>query len=57
MFSNLLSKAGLEPAINAKEIIHEAHENIIDQLSLLFQSKTEELTNYQINLLKALLKV
>jgi uncharacterized protein len=40
----------------SKEIIQKAHENIVDQLSLLFQSKTEELTNYQINLLKALLE-
>ncbi len=37
------------------EIIYNAHEGIIDQISLLFQSKTEELTNSQINFLKALL--
>jgi uncharacterized protein len=40
----------------SEEIIHKAHESIIDQLSMLFQSRTEELTNYQINLLKALLE-
>lgn len=37
------------------EIIREAHQGIINQLSLLFQSKTEELTNSQINFLKALI--
>ena len=36
-------------------IVHEAHQGIVDQLSLLFQSKTEELTNSQINFLKALI--
>jgi len=40
----------------SSEIIHDAHESIIDQLSLLFQSKTEELTNNQINFLKAMLE-
>jgi uncharacterized protein len=40
----------------SKEIIQNAHESIIDQLSLLFYAKTEELTNYQINLLKAVLE-
>ena len=39
-----------------EDIIHKAHEGIIDQLSLLFQSKTEELSNAQINFLRALLK-
>jgi hypothetical protein len=39
----------------SEEIVYEAHEGIVDQLSLLFQSKTEELTNSQINFLKALL--
>lgn len=38
-----------------KEIIHEAHQELINQLSLLFQSKTEELANSQINFLKALI--
>jgi hypothetical protein len=37
------------------EIIHEAHQGIVSQLSLLFQSKTEELSTPQINFLKALL--
>jgi uncharacterized protein len=40
----------------SEEIIHKAHESIIDQLGMLFQSRTEELTNYQVNLLKALLE-
>ncbi len=40
----------------SEEIIHKAHESIIDQIGLLFQSRTEELTNYQVNLLKALLE-
>jgi len=35
--------------------ILEAHEGIVSQLSLLFQSKTEELSTPQINFLKALL--
>jgi uncharacterized protein len=39
----------------SEEIVYEAHEGIVDQLSLLFQSKTEELTNSQINFLNALL--
>jgi uncharacterized protein len=39
----------------SEETVYEAHEGIVDQLSLLFQSKTEELTNSQINFLKALL--
>ena len=37
------------------EIIEEAHQGILDQLSLLFQSKTDELSNSQVNFLKALL--
>jgi hypothetical protein len=37
------------------EIIRDAHEGIVSQLSLLFQSKTEELSTPQINFLKALL--
>lgn len=39
----------------SEEIIHEAHEGVVSQLSLLFQSKTEELSTPQINFLKALL--
>lgn len=39
----------------SEEIIKEAHEGIVSQLSLLFQSKTEELSTPQINFLKALL--
>lgn len=37
------------------EIIQQAHQGLVAQLSLLFQSKTDELTNYQINFLKALI--
>lgn len=37
------------------EIVHEAHQGIVSQLSLLFQSKTEELSTPQINFLRALL--
>lgn len=37
------------------QIVREAHQGIIAQLSLLFQSKTDELTNPQINFLKALI--
>ena len=37
------------------KIVHEAHHGIVSQLSLLFQSKTEELSTPQINFLKALL--
>jgi uncharacterized protein len=37
------------------EIVIDAHQGIIAQLSLLFQSKTDELTNSQINFLKALI--
>jgi len=37
------------------QIVHEAHHGIVSQLSLLFQSKTEELSTPQINFLKALL--
>lgn len=39
----------------SEEIIKEAHEGIVSQLSLLFQSKTEELSTPQVNFLKALL--
>lgn len=39
----------------SEEIIHEAHEGVVSQLSLLFQSKTEELSTPQVNFLKALL--
>jgi len=39
----------------SEEIIREAHEGIVSQLSLLFQSKTEELSTPQVNFLKALL--
>lgn len=37
------------------EIVLEAHQGVIAQISLLFQSKTDELTNSQINFLKALI--
>ncbi|MDP2337177.1 MAG: ATPase [Bacteroidota bacterium] len=39
----------------SEEIIHDAYQGIVAQLSLLFQSKTEELTTPQINFMKALL--
>lgn len=39
----------------SEETVRKAHQGIVDQLSLLFQSKTEELTNYQVNFLKALI--
>jgi len=39
----------------SEELIKEAHEGIVSQLSLLFQSRTEELSTPQINFLKALL--
>jgi len=39
----------------SEETVYKAHEGIVDQLGLLFQSKTDELTNFQINFLKALL--
>lgn len=39
----------------SEEIVSEAHEGIVAQLSLLFQSKTDELTNPQLNFLKALI--
>jgi hypothetical protein len=39
----------------SEEIISDAHEGVVSQLSLLFQSKTEELSTPQINFLKALL--
>ena len=41
--------------ICTKEIVTQAHEGIIAQLSLLFQSKTDELTNSQLYFLKALI--
>jgi len=37
------------------EIVLEALQGIVAQLSLLFQSKTDELTNSQLNFLKALI--
>lgn len=37
------------------EIVLDAHQGIIAQISLLFQSKTDELTNTQINFLKAVI--
>ena len=37
------------------EIVSDAHQSLVAQLSLLFQSKTDELTNSQINFLKALI--
>lgn len=39
----------------SEEIILEAHQGLVAQLGLLFQSKTDELTNSQINFLKALI--
>lgn len=39
----------------SEEIIRDAHEGIVSQLSLIFQSKTEELSTPQVNFLKALL--
>ena len=39
----------------SETIVREAHEGIVAQLSLLFQSKTEELTTPQINFMRALL--
>ena len=40
----------------SEDIINKAHEALIDQLSLLFQSKTEDLTVFQLNFLKAFLE-
>lgn len=37
------------------EIVFDAHQGVMAQLSLLFQSKTDELTNSQLNFLKALI--
>ncbi|HZL11006.1 MAG TPA: ATP-binding protein [Prolixibacteraceae bacterium] len=37
------------------EIVLDAHQSLVAQLSLLFQSKTDELTNSQLNFLKALI--
>jgi uncharacterized protein len=39
----------------SESIIHQAHRGIVDQLSMLFQSKTDELSNTQVNFLKALI--
>lgn len=39
----------------SEAIVHQAHRGIVDQLSLLFQSKTDELSNTQVNFLKALI--
>ncbi len=39
----------------SEKIITDAHDGIVDQLSLLFQTKTEEITNFQINFLHAVL--
>ena len=39
----------------SQEIILSAHEDIIDQLSLLFANSTEKLSSFQIHLLKAVL--
>jgi len=39
----------------SEETIYEAQQGIVDQLSLLFQTKTEELSNSQVNFLNALL--
>lgn len=39
----------------SSEIVKQAHEGIIDQLSLLFQTKTDELTTPQLYFLKALI--
>jgi len=36
-------------------IVHQAHNSIIDQLSMLFQSRTDELSNTQVGFLKALI--
>jgi uncharacterized protein len=40
----------------SEQMVYEAHAGVVDQLSLLFQSKTEELTNSQVNFLKALIE-
>ncbi len=40
----------------SETIVREAHEGIVAQLSLLFQSKTEELTTPQVNFMRALLE-
>lgn len=39
----------------SEETVYNAHECIVDQLSLLFQTKTEELTNSQVGFLNACL--
>jgi hypothetical protein len=38
-----------------EETVYKSHEGIVDQLSLLFQSKTDELSNSQVNFLNALI--
>ena len=38
-----------------EELVHEAHENLILQLSMLFQTITDGLSNTQLNFLKAIL--
>ena len=38
-----------------EEVVKEAHQSIVLQLSLLFQSKTDELSNPQVNFLRAML--
>ena len=39
----------------SESIVRKAHRGIVDQLSMLFQSKTDELSNTQVNFLKALI--
>ena len=39
-----------------QEIIKDAHENLVLQLSLLFQTRTDELSTAQINFMKAVIK-
>lgn len=39
----------------SKAIVNQAHRSIVDQLSMLFQSKTDELSNTQVNFLNALI--
>jgi AAA+ ATPase superfamily predicted ATPase len=43
------------PKACSADTVHMAHRGIVDQLSLLFQSKTDELSNTQVNFLKALI--
>ncbi len=52
----LAQQSWLRTANDCSEtIVREAHEGIVAQLSLLFQSKTEELTTPQVNFMRALL--